>query len=169
MAGVLFDLDQTLINSSTAEALRKARKWPEVYRLIPGFVVYDGIADILGMLFEREVPVGIVTSSPGTYCARVIAHYKFRIENTVCYHDTARKKPHPDPILKGIELLGIPADQVWAVGDDPRDIQSARAAAVHAVAVTWGAADESVLRAAGADKVFDAVAELHAFLDELTR
>lgn len=169
MAGVLFDLDQTLINSSTAEALRKARNWPEVYRLIPGFVVYDGIADLLKMLLEREVPVGIVTSSPGAYCARVIEHHQLRIEKKVCYHDTTRRKPHPDPILKGIELLKIPANEVWAVGDDPRDIQSAKAAGAHAVAVTWGAVDASALRAAGAKELFDSVADLHAFLDDLTR
>jgi len=90
MAGVLFDLDQTLINTSSAEALRKARRWPEVYRLIPGFVVYDGIADLFGMLIEREVPVGIVTSSPKSYCVRVIQQHKLRIEKTVCYHDTVR-------------------------------------------------------------------------------
>jgi phosphoglycolate phosphatase-like HAD superfamily hydrolase len=48
------------------------------------------------------------------------------------------------------------------------DIQSARAASAHAVAVTWGADDAAALRAAGAEKVFDIVAELHTFLDELT-
>jgi phosphoglycolate phosphatase-like HAD superfamily hydrolase len=76
---------------------------------------------------------------------------------------------HPDPILKGIELLGLPADQVWAVGDHAKDIVSARSAGAHRVAVTWSAEDVGGLLGAGAEKVFESVAELHEFLDELTR
>jgi phosphoglycolate phosphatase-like HAD superfamily hydrolase len=131
-------------------------------------VVYDGIADMLSLLIARDVPLCIVTSSPGSYCTRVIEHHKLRIEKTVCYHDTSRHKPFPDPILKGIERLGLPADRVWAVGDDPKDIQAATAAGANAVAVTWGAADVAGLQAAGAAHLFEKVAELHAFLDKLT-
>jgi phosphoglycolate phosphatase-like HAD superfamily hydrolase len=167
MVGILFDLDQTLIESRSAEAVRKLRQWPKVYALIPGFVVYEGIAEVLAMLAEREVPVGIVTTSPGSYCTRVIDHHGFGVTKTVCYHDTSRHKPHPDPILKGIELLGIPASKVWAVGDDPRDIQAAHAAGAHSVAVTWGAADAKALQAAGAEHIFHSVGDLHAFLDAL--
>jgi HAD superfamily hydrolase (TIGR01509 family) len=169
MVGVLFDLDQTLIDSRTAEALRKQRNWPRVYSLIPGFVVYDGIAKLLAMLADRNIPLGIVTSSPGSYCGRVIEHHGFQITKTVCYHDTTRKKPHPDPILKGIEMLGLPSDQVWAVGDDPRDVEAAKAAGAHTVAVSWGCADFKALLDANADVLFETVDGLHVFLDKLTR
>src|SRR5437763_1202703 len=103
MAGVLFDLDQTLINSSVAEPLRRQGKWAEVYKLISGFNRYDGIGELLAMLLEREVAIAIVTSSPRSYCAKVIEQHQFLVEKTVCYHDTNLHKPHPAPILKGIE------------------------------------------------------------------
>ena len=35
--GVIFDLDQTLIDSSIAETERKRRNWKGVYELIPKF------------------------------------------------------------------------------------------------------------------------------------
>lgn len=35
--GVIFDLDNTLINSSIAYQLRKKRLWEEVYKVIPNF------------------------------------------------------------------------------------------------------------------------------------
>jgi phosphoglycolate phosphatase-like HAD superfamily hydrolase len=169
MVGVLFDLDQTLIDSRSAEAMRRARNWSRAYGLIPGFGKYDGIAAMLAMLQERQVPIGIVTTSPRPYCVRVVDHHGFLIEKLVCYHDTTRRKPHPDPIAKGVELLGIPADQVWAVGDDPKDISAARAAGTHSIAVTWGCADATGLRATQPEAIFDTVADLHAFLDSLTK
>ena len=112
MVGFLFDLDQTLIDSSTALTLRKSRSWPQVYALIRGFKCYDGVAELLALLTEREVPHGIVTSSPAPYCLKVIEHHQLRITKPVCYHDTADHKPHSAPIAKGIERLGLPPDRV---------------------------------------------------------
>jgi phosphoglycolate phosphatase-like HAD superfamily hydrolase len=167
--GVLFDLDQTLIDSSSAAPIRGGgRPWGPVFALVPDFVVYDGISGILAMLTERKIPVCVVTSSVRSYCDKVIDHHKFGIVHRICYHDTSRRKPHPDPILAGIKKLGLPAREVWAIGDDPKDIQAAHAAGVHSVAVTWGSADPSALRAASAESIFDTVVELYAFLDELT-
>jgi HAD superfamily hydrolase (TIGR01549 family) len=169
MVGILFDLDQTLVDSSAAEALRQKRDWPRVYEAVPSFTKYDGIAEVLAMLIERDVPIGIVTSSPRPYCVKVVQHHHLKIEKLVCYYDTERRKPHPDPILKGIELLGISATQVWAIGDDPKDMESACAAGAHAVGVTWGTANVEALLASGAEHIFDAVPKLHCFLDELTK
>ncbi len=168
MPGILFDLDQTLIDSRLAESHRSNRVWPQVYRLIPQFTKYEGLAELLELLIERDIPLGIVTSSPKSYCTKVIEHHQIQVNKLVCYHDTQRKKPHPEPILKGIELLGLPADEVWAIGDHVKDIQAAEAAGAHAVAVSWGAADADALKAAGAEHHFETVEQLHEFLDELT-
>ena len=52
--------------------------------------------------------------------------------------DTERHKPHPEPVLKALELLDArPLDAAY-VGDSPFDIAAARAAGVFAVAVGWG-------------------------------
>jgi HAD superfamily hydrolase (TIGR01662 family) len=167
MAAVLFDLDQTLIDSSIAEKYRKNRAWASVYPLIAQMTPYEGVSELLAMLVEKNVPVAIVTSSPRPYCTRVVAHHDFKIEKLVCYHDTSLRKPHPDPILKGIEMLGLPANEVWCIGDDPKDIHAAHAAGAHSVAVTWGAVDREALLAAGAERIFNTVAELHTFLEEI--
>jgi pyrophosphatase PpaX len=66
--------------------------------------------------------------------------------------DTAEHKPHPAPLLKGLELLGnVPPEKAAYVGDAPFDVAAARAAGVVSVAVSWGAFAEDVLRAARAD------------------
>ncbi|WP_417391992.1 HAD family hydrolase [Gimesia sp.] len=168
MTGIIFDLDQTLVDSSIAEELRASRRWPEVYKLIPQMLVYPGVLEILAMLTDREVPLAVVTSSPKPYCSKVLEHHKISIVNKVCFHDTKRRKPFPDPILKAIDDLGVPTNTIWSIGDLPKDIEASKAASVSTVGVTWGLTDPTELIESDPDHLFDTVAELHHFLDELT-
>mgnify|MGYP001456981473 FL=1 len=39
--GIIFDLDQTLVDSNIAKSYRSARNWNTVYSLIPKFVLYE--------------------------------------------------------------------------------------------------------------------------------
>ena len=50
----------------------------------------------------------------------------WRVDTTVCCHDTTRSKPRPDPILKALENLGIAPEDVIAIGDATGDILSAK-------------------------------------------
>ena len=74
MNGVILDLDQTLVDSSHVASLRRSRKWPEVYQVIPSILPYDGINEILSDLTGEGIRLAIVTSSPRPYCERVIKH-----------------------------------------------------------------------------------------------
>ncbi len=148
---VIFDLDQTLIDSRAAEDLRRTRRWAEVYRLVPFMPPYGGIEGLLQWLSDAEIPIGIVTSSPSTYCSRVVAHWGWRMDVTVCYHDTARRKPHPDPILLALGRLNAGKEECASVGDEPRDIVASRAAGVFSVGASCGCKDLAALRAANPD------------------
>lgn len=54
-----------------------------------------------------------------------------------------------------VRRSGIAADRVLAVGDEGRDIDAARAAAVAAGAVTWGYATADLLRSLDPDFLFE--------------
>lgn len=162
--GVIFDLDQTLVDSAAIEHLRKGRRWPEVYSLVPTLKVYEGVLDLLAWLRSHEIPVCIVTASPRPYYERVVKHHGLLVANSVCYHDTVRKKPHADPILAALKHLNLPPDQVCAVGDDPKDAAAAVAARVHAIGVTWGLSSPHSLSTAGCDVILTTVAELRDYL-----
>jgi len=73
--------------------------------------------------------------------------------------ETERQKPAPEPLLLALERLGAePADAAY-VGDSPYDMESARAAGVYAVGVSWGRIhDPGTL--AEADVVVDSAEEL---------
>lgn len=50
----------------------------------------------------------------------------------------ARAKPAPDGIRAACEALGVAPEEAAYVGDARRDLESARAAGVLAVAAGWG-------------------------------
>ena len=66
--GVIFDLDQTIIDSSIAYEYRKNRNWTKVYTLIPKMKPYEKVVELIKILISQGTEVAVVTSSPRTYC-----------------------------------------------------------------------------------------------------
>jgi len=143
--GLIFDLDLTLIDSSIAEPYRNSRLWQSVYNLIPKFIPYPGIIESLHKFKEEGHQICIVTSSPSSYCERVLKHWNIPYDYTVCYHDTSNRKPYPDPIFKALSLLNKPASKALSFGDRDIDIIASNKAGVASVACLWGTKDEDTL------------------------
>jgi phosphoglycolate phosphatase-like HAD superfamily hydrolase len=167
--GILIDLDQTLIDSQAALPFRKARNWSATYERIPLLLPYPGIPELLKELKEMDVPICVITSAPESYCKRVIRHWNWNINATVCYHDTCYHKPHPEPILKGLDRLGLDATNVIAIGDAATDIQAAKAAGVFSVGALWGSLEKERLQASKPDIICRSVSDLRNTLLEMRR
>jgi len=89
------------------------------------------------------------------------------VDQWVTMEDTAQHKPHPEPLLKGLELLSnVPKEEATYVGDSPFDVAAAKAAGVKSVAVSWGAFSEETLRTAEPDHL---VPDLDAAVDVLLK
>lgn len=145
---IIFDLDQTLIDSSIAEALRTQRNWSAVKKLIPEFTIYDGIRDVLQFIEDNNIRMCIVTSSISNYCNSVLSHWGINSEFQVCYHDTNSRKPDPEPILTAIQRFGCENTQILSVGDRNIDIIASNSANVSSVACLWGSQNDEALLAA---------------------
>lgn len=139
---ILFDLDQTLVNSNTVQSYRDQRQWRSVMALIHRITVYPGITEMLNSLQHSGHRIAVVTSSPRLYCDRLLYHLSLAtyIEATVCYHDTRNHKPHPEPVLFAMERLGADPAQSVMIGDEDRDISAGRAAGTITVLASWGGA-----------------------------
>jgi pyrophosphatase PpaX len=116
---------------------------------------YDGIVDAVAALDAAGCRMGIVTSKVGFMAERALVHTGLAryMRCIVASDSTTRHKPEPEPVLMALERLGAaPADAMF-VGDSPYDMQSGRAAGVHAVGVAWGAFATDTLVEAGADVI----------------
>ncbi len=142
---VLFDLDQTLVDSSALHSLRRERNWNEVYRKIPETTPFKGIDTVLRRLTAAGIKVGIVTSSPRPYCNRMIRQHHWHFDPVICFHDTAKHKPNPEPFILALANSGVSACKTITVGDDPNDIVASKDAEIRSAAALWGAQDHSSL------------------------
>lgn len=166
MGGFIFDLDQTLIDTSSSEFYRKQNNWNAVYELIPGFKLYEGISNILSEINENGHKICIVTASPEIYCKKIICEFNLPIDLTVCYHDTKMKKPHPDPIHLALSKMELPSNMVISVGDRDLDIIASKSANVFTIGAMWGLneIEKNKLLASSPNLTFDSVSKMERYL-----
>lgn len=158
--GVIFDLDETLINSSSLKLYRDKRDWRSCYDNVGNCTVYDYLEDFLDLLYNNSIPVGIVTNSPRKYAETLLKAHNIKYDILIAYHDCEPRKPHPAPMLKCAELLEISPEQIISIGDDPKDIHAANKAGMTSVAVTWGISQHSNFLSANPDYIVDSASEL---------
>src|SRR5688572_24085508 len=116
---------------------------------------FPGVEEALGRLRAAGVGVAVVTSKRRFSVDMALESFPGLgevVDQWITMEDTTEHKPHPEPLLKGLELLGnVPREEAAYVGDSPFDVAAARAAGVKSVAVSWGAFTEEALRAAAPD------------------
>jgi pyrophosphatase PpaX len=87
-----------------------------------------------------------------------IAHL---FETIVGGDETEKHKPDPEPLLLAAERMAANPAETAYVGDSPFDVRAAKAAGMHAVAVTWGRIhDRDRLEREEPDAIVDTAEEL---------
>jgi pyrophosphatase PpaX len=126
-----------------------------------------GMDDVLVRLREEGRRLGIVTAKQHFTVDLAFANVPIGhlFDVVVGGDDTERHKPDPQPLEFALDRLGAQADETAYVGDSPFDIRSAKAAGIHAIAVTWGRIhDRARLEAEQPDAVVDTAEELYGCL-----
>ncbi len=126
-----------------------------------------GMDEVLVALRDEGRRLGIVTAK-----RRATVELAFRrvplshlFDVVVGGDETERLKPDPEPLLVAAERLGVPVEDCAYVGDSPFDMRAARAARMHAIAVTWGGIHaRDALEAESPDAIVDTPKELHGHL-----
>jgi pyrophosphatase PpaX len=101
----------------------------------------DGVVDVLRTLADEGRRLAVVTAKRTATVAlafeRIPGLGSF-FDVVVAAEDTARHKPHPEPLFLALDRLGARPREAAYVGDAPVDVQAANAAGVASIAVTWG-------------------------------
>jgi pyrophosphatase PpaX len=127
----------------------------------------DGMEDVLVRLKDEGRRLGIVTAKRRATVdlAFNVLPLRHLFEVVVGGDETERHKPDPQPLLLAAERLSADPGECAYVGDSPFDIRAAKAARMHAIAVTWGGIhDRDKLEAEQPDAIVDSAKELHGVL-----
>lgn len=105
LRAVIFDLDDTLVDSSPLQADRDARRWQRVFQRldeIEPFAVADGevaVAELPRLVGERGLKVGLLTHSPADYATQLLDAYGISVQARVSGSDGYEPKPDPAGLL----------------------------------------------------------------------
>lgn len=135
--GLIFDLDQTLVDSSIALEARRRRDWSTVYSIIPQFKVYDGVKDALSIARSKGLKIAIVSSAPRSYVVKVLSYHNIPYDVIVGYHDASAPKPSGEPVLQALRQMSLNPYEVISFGDKACDMTSSRSVGVDFVACLW--------------------------------
>ena len=126
---------------------------------------YEGVADVLNALRWLGIRTAVVSNKHDHAVQALCAHYfDGCLDLAVGGSDARPLKPAPDSLLYAMAQLGVTADEVWYVGDSVQDIETAHAAGVRCVAVTWGFQDTHRLAAAQPTALVNTAEELRKIL-----
>ncbi|HVH50748.1 MAG TPA: HAD-IA family hydrolase, partial [Gaiellaceae bacterium] len=126
-----------------------------------------GMDDVLVQLKDEGRRLGVVTAKRRSTVELAFLNVPLGhlFETVVGGDETERHKPDPEPLLLAAERMHASPDETAYVGDSPFDVLAAKAAGMHAVAVTWGGIhDRAKLEAVEPDAIVESPGELLAVL-----
>jgi pyrophosphatase PpaX len=111
---------------------------------------FPGVVETVDALRSVGVQLAIVTSKHRESVLRGMGLCGLleRIRVVVTPEDVRNAKPHPEPVLRALEQLGVRPEAALFVGDSPHDVAAGRAAGTDTAGVLWGPFPRSALEAA---------------------
>jgi beta-phosphoglucomutase-like phosphatase (HAD superfamily) len=105
-------------------------------RLSDGVPFKPGALPLVTVLMEQKVPMALVSSSVRRLVDVVLAALPPEaFTASVAGDEVTAGKPHPDPYLEGLRLLGVPATGAVVLEDSPTGAASGHAAGCAVVVV----------------------------------
>ncbi len=128
---------------------------------------YPGVPALLQALATRAIPTAVLSNKPDeptrTLVAALLGTHPFVAVRGE--RPGTPRKPDPTSARELIAALGVPASACALLGDSHVDIETAKAAGLHALGAAWGFRGRAELEAAGADQVLAAPEELLELLE----
>jgi phosphoglycolate phosphatase-like HAD superfamily hydrolase len=131
----------------------------------PKPALIPGIEELVATLATR-FPLGIVTTrgNARTHRFLVDSRLEHSFRSVVTARSTQRTKPHPEPVVRAAQELGVTPEECVIVGDTTVDIRAGRAAGAQTIGVLCGFGEREELERAGADLILSTTADLASVL-----
>lgn len=118
---------------------------------------YNGIPELIDAMKERGVKIAVASNKFQAGTERLIRSFFPDVEFVAVLGQRVGVllKPDPQIDLEIIEAAGVEPSETLHIGDSGVDMQTAHAAGVRAVGVTWGFRSREELAESGADVIVD--------------
>jgi phosphoglycolate phosphatase len=129
---------------------------------------YPGVKEAVSEVKKRGVKVAVLTNKDQAVARKIAEHYYGTgvFEQIVGVVDKVAVKPGGEAATRLMAELGAEKGDCCMVGDSGIDMDTAKAAGIKGIGVTWGFRDRAELLEHGAAAVVDGAAEL---LEQLSR
>lgn len=140
---ILFDLDNTLVNTNSLKEYRESKnKIPLTDEQLSTTKLYPKTKSILEQLKQQNITLGIVTNSPRKYALDILDYHNIKdfFETIVTYNEVGPDgvKPSPQGINLALSNLKInSSNNILFIGDDAKDINASYAAGIKPLAPAW--------------------------------
>ena len=127
--------------------------------------LYPGVFHLLHRLKRQGHRIYIVSAKPSLFARRISYQFDLNLIFDDIFGSTLKGRWQPKTeVLAGLTRQGT----IWPggvfIGDRGLDMEGAQAHGLEAIGVTWGYGSREELLTAGADRIFDTVPELDAWL-----
>ena len=137
------------------------------YALAVHTIPYAGVTELLAELVARHVPLCVLSNKPDEATQALVRHFFPRTPfvQVAGHKPDVPRKPDPTAALAMAAVLGVDPARCTFIGDSNIDMQTATAAGMRGVGVSWGFRGRAELEAHGATAVIDEPAQLWTLLE----
>lgn len=127
-----------------------------------------GAKESLRKFREAGLKMGFATSKHMPYSILILDHLGVLDYFTarVGPGEVVNQKPHPEAVLKSLDILHVQADEMFFVGDTSFDVLAAKAAGVRCLAVATGYATKDELVDLQPEAVFESMIPMTEYVLE---
>ena len=104
--------------------------------------LYDGVKEALHELVALEVKISVATNAPTPFALRMLEHLEIGhlFDVIIGADEVEQSKPNPEMLNKILEYYKFDKNthKAWMVGDNSKDMLSAKNAGIDFMFATWG-------------------------------
>ncbi|GEN54394.1 pyrophosphatase PpaX [Halobacillus faecis] len=123
---------------------------------------YEGVVETIETLKDQGYKLGIVTTKMRNtvHMGLELTNLDGLFETIITLDDVTNAKPHPEPIVKALNLLNAQASEAMMVGDNTHDIEAGQNAGTKTAGVAWTVKGRKVLDDLNPDYMLDNMRDL---------
>lgn len=137
-----------------------------MHKVIKNLDTFEGMPELIGKLHNEGHELFILSTNSVRNLKRFLHHHKIHKHFLEIYGGVGPFSKAP-ALRQLLREQSIETSQAVYVGDELRDVESAKAIGMRAVAVTWGFASRKNLKAAKPEALADTPAQLMSILEEI--